>query len=220
MPPTPLTATMIGLSILVTLLGGFGRAQKGFGGTVNEELSFVSRADYLATRPDLRDPASLGNPLASLAKGELWRTVTPIFVHLATMHLVFNMIMFYQFGRLLEMLLGTSRLAIMILVIAVVSNVAQAVMPSNLPGLPASLGGTPFFGGMSGVVYGLFGYTWMRSIFVAQPGYHLSQISVIIMIGWLFLCMTPAIPNVANVAHIVGLVVGCAFEVIPAMLRR
>ncbi len=200
----PLTMTMIALSILVTLFGEFGHATKGFGGTINNQLYFVSRADFVA---------SGGNPLASLAKGELWRAITPIFIHLEVLHLAFDMIMFYQFSRLVETMQGTARLGIFILLIAVLSNVAQAIAP------PA-WGGSPIFGGMSGVVYGLFGYTWVRSMFHSPPGFSLGQSTVIIMLGWLFLCMTPAISNVANAAHVVGLITGAAIAYVPLMLRH
>ena len=200
----PLTMTLIALSILVTLFGDFGQATKGLGGTINSQLSFVGAADFRATG---------GNPLTSLRKGELWRAVTPIFIHLSVIHLAFNMIMFFQFGRLVETLRGTARLAIFILLIAVLSNVGQAIAPS-------AWGGTPMFGGMSGVVYGLFGYAWMKSIFDTQPGFYLSQSTVIILLAWLFLCMTPAMGNVANVAHVVGLVVGIASGYLPTLLKQ
>jgi GlpG protein len=210
-PPqkAPLTFTLIALSVLVTLFGGFGRAgqgdnKKGFGATINQELSFVSDRDYTKSESD---------PLGSIEKGELWRTITPIFIHLAPLHLIFNMIMFFQFGRLLESMYGTARFAVAVLVIAILSNVAQAVFP-------ASLGGYPFFGGMSGVVYGLFGYAWVRSVFDPSSGFRLSQVTIIVLMGWLFLCMTPAVGRVANVAHVVGLIAGAAFAYLSLLLRR
>ena len=201
---TPLTMTVIVLSVLVTVLGSFGKAQRGIGQTINQQLSFCTPADFAASNK---------NPLASLAKGELWRAITPIFLHMDLLHIAFNMIMFFQFGALLESLKGTARLGLFILVIALVSNVGQAVAPE-------AWGGTYAFGGMSGVVYGLFGYVWVKSVFVPEPGYYLSQGTVIVLVGWLFLCMTPAIPNVANVAHVVGLVVGMVLAYVPAFWRR
>ena len=70
------------------------------------------------------------------------------------------------------------------------------------------------------MVYGLFGYAWMKSIFDPQPGFHLSQVTVIILMAWLVLCMTPAIGNIANVAHVVGLVVGAAFGYLPILVEK
>ena len=200
----PLTATLIALSILVTLVGGFGKASKGIGGTVNQELMFVRRSDF---------EAAPGYALASLAKGEMWRAITPIFIHLAPVHLLFNMIMFFQFARVIEARRGTARFAFGVLVIAEFSNIAQAVAPDWL-------GGSPFFGGMSGVVYGLFGYAWMQSRFDATSGFYLSPANVTIMLGWLFLCMTGVVGNIANVAHVVGLLVGVAFGFLPTLWKE
>lgn len=213
----PLTATLIGLSILATLIGGFGKADQGIGGTVNRQLAFVSPEDYQAGNPGEGVRVGAGNPLASLLKGEFWRMITPIFIHLSPIHLAFNMIMFFQFGRLVESLRGTAWFALMVLIIAVVSNVAQATAPDTLP---AALRGSPFFGGMSGVVYGLFGYAWLKSIFDPKPQLYLSQVTVMILVGWLLLCMTPAISNVANMAHLVGLGVGGAFGYVPTLWKQ
>ncbi len=199
----PLTATLIALSVLVSLFGGFGRANKGFGKVINQELTFVSAEDFAA---------SDHNALASLAKGDFWRAITPIFIHGDFIHLAFNMIMFFQFGRLVESLRGTARFAIAVLLIAIISNVSQAVAPE-------ALGGYHLFGGMSGVVYGLFGYTWMKSIFDPQAGFQLSQVTVIILMAWLLLCMTGTVGNVANVAHVVGLVVGVSFGYLPILWK-
>ena len=82
------------------------------------------------------------------------------------------------------------------------------------------MGGAPAFGGMSGVVYGLFGYVWIKSTFCPEPGFATSQGTVIILLGWLFLCMTGAIGPIANIAHVVGLVVGMAVAYVPSFWRR
>lgn len=206
----PFTMTLIVLSVAVTLVTGFGQAKRGLGLTFNQQIPFCSPIDYFRSA----EPS----PLASVAKGEVWRVVTPIFWHLSMMHLVFNMIWLYQLGSLLESLKGTVRLAIFVLVIAVLSNMAQALAPSFL-------GGTPSFGGMSGVVYGLFGYVWIKSSFVREPGFAISQATVVIMIVWLFLCMTPAMsltddsPRVANVAHVVGLLTGIGLAYVPTLWK-
>ena len=199
----PLTMTMIGLSVIVTLVGGFHKADKGLGGTINRQLSFC----------DISAFEKSANPLVTVARGELWRTVTPIFLHLDPLHLAFNMIMFFQFGSMVESVRGTSRFGLIVLLAAVLSNVSQAVFP---PGW----GGSPIFGGMSGVVYGLFGYVWLRTLFRPEPGLYLGQVTVIVLIGWLFLCMTDAVGNVANVAHVVGLITGMACGYVPIFWKK
>ena len=64
---------------------------------------------------------------------------------------------------------------------------------------------------MSGVVYGLLGYIWMRGKFDPGSGLYLHPSTVTMMIIWFFACFTPIIPNVANAAHAAGLVIGIAW---------
>ncbi len=199
----PIVMTMIILSVVVTMSGGFGQARKGTGGIINSQLSFCTPASFERTK---------GNPLADVAKGELWRTITPIFIHLSVIHLVFNMIWFFQFGALIEKRRGTVRLALLVLSVAIVSCIAQAIAPMQW-------GGTPFFGGMSGVVYGLFGYIWMKSLFDPDSGMFMPQMNVLILIGWLFLCMTGVVGPVANVAHAVGLIAGMVVGYLPTLIK-
>jgi GlpG protein len=201
---TPLTFTIIVLSVLVTIVGEMGGAREGFGKGVNEELAFCTLQDFVHAKE---------NPLASVAQGEVWRLVTPIFIHYDWRHILFNMIMFFQFAALIEARKGTARLGGMILLIAVVSNVAQAIGPDQL-------GGTFLFGGMSGVVYGLFGYIWIKSAYCHEPGFQMPQANVIILIGWLFLCMTGVVGPIANIAHVVGLVMGMAVAYVPTLGRK
>ncbi|MCP4412528.1 MAG: rhomboid family intramembrane serine protease, partial [Gammaproteobacteria bacterium] len=68
----------------------------------------------------------------------------------------------------------------------------------------------PAFGGMSGVVYGLLGYTWIRSQ-KTNSGYFLHKGIVIIMIGWLILGYTGWIGPIGNAAHLSGLLLGMAY---------
>lgn len=200
----PFTMTLIILSVAVTLVTGFGTAKQGLGRTFNQQIRFCDPAEYV------RSPEP--TPLVSLAKGEVWRAVTPIFLHLDWTHLIFNMIWLYQLGFLLESLKGTVRLGMFVLAIAILSNLAQALAPQYL-------GGSPNFGGMSGVVYGLFGYVWIKSNVVRETGFAISHITVVIMFIWLFLCMTPAIPNVANVAHVAGLLTGICLAYVPSLWK-
>jgi GlpG protein len=67
----------------------------------------------------------------------------------------------------------------------------------------------PNFGGMSGVVFGLFGYVWMKSVYEPGCGLFVGGRTILLMVFWLVLCMTPYLGlNIANTAHLVGLGVG------------
>jgi GlpG protein len=136
--------------------------------------------------------------LCEVREGEVWRLVTPIFMHGGPLHIVFNMFWLYDLGTLIERKLGSIRYLFLVLVIAVVSNLAQFVMSG------------PFFGGMSGVVYGLFGYAWIRGRLDPTCGLYLRPDIVFWMLGWFALCAAGVIGGVANWAHGGGLASGAA----------
>jgi len=77
------------------------------------------------------------------------------------------------------------------------------------------------FGGMSGVVYGLLGYVWIRGKLDPSSGYSLPRWIIVMMMGWFLLCVVGAVPNIANTAHGVGLLVGAAWGFLSSgRLRR
>ena len=150
-----------------------------------------------------------GRALPEVRRGEVWRLFTPIFVHYGIAHILFNMMAVHVLAGMIESVRGASRLAWLVAIIAIVSNLAQYFY-----------GGTGF-GGMSGVVYGLFGYIWMKGTFDPWSGLFVQPQTVVILMVWFFLCMTPwlKIP-VANMAHAAGLVLGMSWGAISGKLRR
>ncbi len=134
--------------------------------------------------------------LLEISRGEVWRLFTPVLVHNDWLHLLLNLFMFIQLAAVIEYKAGTRLLAMLILVIAVASNYGQYLMYSEN------------FCGISGVVYGLLGFVWMRGRFDPASGYHLPLQSLVMMIVWFVLCAVGLIPNIANGTHGVGLVVG------------
>ena len=191
----PVTLTLLILSIAVSLITRFGEAPaNSFGDIMEQRLSFVSEADYKFE--NRKDPA------ASLRDGELWRTVTPIFLHWDALHILFNSFMLVSLGRIAERLLGSLRFTGLVLIVAIGSNLLQGLLPESY------MGGA-FFGGMSGVVYGLFGYIWIRSTLDPTLGFAFAPGLVMILLAWLFLNMSGMFETrVANMAHFGGLVIG------------
>jgi len=82
-----------------------------------------------------------------------------------------------------------------------------------------SLGG-PNFGGMSGVVYGLLGYIWIRGKLDPGSGLFLHRETVIMMIVWFFLCFTGWVGDIANGAHAGGLLIGMACGWLSSLKHR
>lgn len=187
----PLTFALIGLSVFASLVTYFGELSSS---AVFNTLMFTDFRIYQQT----------GDGLLQIKEGQIWRLVTPIFLHGGWIHLLFNMSWMYYLGALVEIRCGTVRMGIMALVMAVVSNVSQYV-----------LGPGPNFLGMSGVVYGLFGYVWLRSRLDPRSGFFMPDSTVFIMIFFLVLGFAGGFGGVfggavANWAHAGGLGAGVA----------
>lgn len=205
----PLVMAIIATCVVVALLSNFG----------NRPSSAAMRSlQFCDTRQSLDwDSAPLANRLIDIRGGQLWRVITPAFVHFGLLHLGFNMIMLFSFGRQIEGRLGTARLGLLMLVIAVVSNLAQALAPEEL-------GGGPFFGGMSGVVYGLLGYLWIKTLYQPESGLFVAQSTFVLLMIWMFLGFVGVLNmggmSIANWAHGAGLVMGLVIAYLPLFRRR
>jgi GlpG protein len=73
---------------------------------------------------------------------------------------------------------------------------------------------------MSGVVYGLLGYVWIRGKFDPASGLYLHPYNVIMMLVWFFACLLHLIPNIANTTHAVGLGIGIAWGYLSSLRYR
>lgn len=137
--------------------------------------------------------------LETLAQGELWRLISPDFLHFSVLHITFNLMMFWVLGGQLERRKGWLSLLMLILVVSVVSNVAQL------------LDGGYLFGGLSGVVYGLFGFCWVWSRYdkrVFMPDALFRFALVWLIIGYTPLTEWVGLGRMANSAHLYGLLSG------------
>lgn len=141
-------------------------------------------------------PVRTHRGLEQVRQGQVWRLVTPIFVHIGVLHFVFNMFWLWDLGRIIEGRKGPLVMAMLVLAAAVVPNLLQYAWAG------------PDFGGMSGVLYALFGYIWMKGRFQPHEQVRIGQSAVTILLLWLVLCMTGWVGPVANAAHLAGLVVG------------
>ncbi len=201
-PVPPLTLTLAILAAVVSLISGFmqPRENNKWGQTVVNELSFVEPAAL---------KSSNGDPAASLKRGELWRVITPIFMHGNMLHLAMNLLMLVSLGRLTERIQGTPKFALFVLMLAVFPNLLQGLSPEWMRG-------SPNFVGISGVVYGLFGYIWIRSTLHPEMGIVIPMPMVVIFVGMivfgLAVGISEAVPGwrLADLCHLGGLLVGIA----------
>jgi len=143
----------------------------------------------------------IGKPEAQIPWMEPWRMVTPIFLHFGVMHLVFNMLMLISMGSRVERAIGPYRYAALVLALAIFSNLAQGLMVPHHN-----------FGGMSGVVYGIFGFIWVQMSRAPSRGLAVDGLTSFIMMAWFFAGFSSQFnmggAAVANHAHAGGLLMG------------
>ncbi len=139
---------------------------------------------------------SKSNDGSELLSGQIWRIVTPIFLHFGFFHILFNMFWLYSLGGQIESRKGGKFFLSFVLILATVSNLLQFLFAGYN------------FGGMSGVVYGLFGYVFIKSKLDPGDGFGIDQVNEIIMFGFFVACWLGWLGNIANWAHSGGLVVG------------
>ncbi len=146
--------------------------------------------------------------LTAVREGEIWRLVTPIFVHFGILHIAFNLWMVWVLGTPVELIEGSFKMLLLVLTIAIPSNVCQYYYTG------------PLFGGLSGVLYGLFGFIWIKSRFDPLAGYIMPSDMIFWLLGWFVLCLVGIIPHAANVVHAVGLGVGMVAGFLSAQRSR
>lgn len=183
----PLWTMGIGaMALLVTLASGFG-----------SERALVDRL-VLTTLP-----ARMG--LIEVAQGEVWRLWTPALLHFDFLHLLFNLYMWFMFGRVVEERKGWRVFVPLVAVANTGGFLAQwgwiwIVDP----------GGFAYAGGLSGILYALFGYVWLKGRIDPSDGLRMDPQTTMILGAWLVLGMTGML-GVANGAHVGGLLIGLAW---------
>jgi GlpG protein len=218
----PLT---IGLLLVCAVVAFFTRLGGQFVMPGEQPQDFLPLLKQLWISPTLQP----GHQWDAIFSGEVWRIWTPMFIHYGWIHIIFNGLWLKDLGMMLESRLGSARFLVLVLVVGAVSNLLQLEMSAlrfvdfrRLPDLQAwdLLPRNPAFGGMSGVVYGLFGYLWIRGKLDPQSGLGVSPQTVMWMLVWFVLCWTGYVGPIANWAHAGGLASGVALGALASMKRR
>jgi GlpG protein len=164
-------------------------------------IALVTRfgADFDSIRP-LLITNYVDAGLLEISQGQLWRLITPVFVHFGIMHLALNMLWLWQLGEIIEFTRGPRVLATLVLTSAMLSNVAEFYVSG------------PLFGGMSGVIFALLGYLWVQGKFNPQFPLKLNPTLVTMVMVWFVVCWSGVLQligiHIANWAHTVGLACG------------
>lgn len=208
MRATPSQAPVIFLAMLfsavIALLTDFGAS----GGLIRHLLIL----DPLTFKGELLTASGRWSALLeTIAAGEVWRLVTPDFLHFNVMHITFNMLMLWVLGGQLEIQKGSLSFLALLVFVSIVSNVAQLLETSFL------------FGGMSGVVYGLVGYCWVWKYY--QPTIFFPNALLKFSLIWLMIGYTPltewmGLGRMANAAHLYGLISGLIWGAVTLLVNE
>jgi GlpG protein len=218
----PLTGILTGICIAVVVLcTDWPAAETGMMGlpkTCNNDESILRNALFILPLEGfavyeqgffIRDVRrTLQEVTAVVWSGQVWRLVTPVFLHFGVLHIAFNLMWLRNLGGPIELVRGTRSFLILVMILAVTSNISQLYW------------GGPAFGGMSGVIFGLIGYVWMKGRTQPHLGLGLTTDQVVYSFLWLFLCMGGAVGGIANAAHLSGFVVGILLGLRRSILKR
>ncbi len=207
----PATFLLIAACVVIFLMTHMASAPK-YGSPIDENLRREQRTPtyrWLA----FRDPLTYftvesSDPYYNIRRGQVWRLATTMLLHAGAFHIFFNMYMLYYFGGQMESRKGWLMFLIFVVVASVFATIAQVVLTG------------PNVVGMSGVVYALFGYIWMKARFDPKSGFFIGQFTVIILIGWFFAGFLDVgwFRNIANGAHGGGLLFGIALGYLPELV--
>lgn len=140
---------------------------------------------------------------------QLWRLVTPVFVHIGWQHFLFNLFAIYIVGQLAEQIWGSWRFLLLYILSGIMGNVFTLLLTPDVVAAGAS---TAIFGVFASiVVVGYFG----RSPYLRQMGQSYQALIVVNLIFNLFM------PNVGIVGHLGGLVGGLLAAVcLPTVIEK
>ncbi|MDA7782156.1 rhomboid family intramembrane serine protease [Gammaproteobacteria bacterium] len=125
------------------------------------------------------------------------RALTPALLHFGEIHLVFNLLWLFYFGRQIERAQPWLLVAVVYAATALAGNVAQYYFS-----------GSNAFGGLSGLIYGLVGYTWVLGVTVASGQVKLRTSTFWVFVIALFGMALFASDSIASEAHAGGLIAG------------
>ncbi len=182
--------------------------QKAFQGAMN--IPFWKGFFVLALER-VQKQVSVPAPLfEKIQDGQVWRFITPIFMHQDLLHIFFNMAWLLMLGRQIEIRLKKSRVLLLILLLAIFSNTSQYLMSG------------PYFLGFSGVITGLAGFIWARQTKAPWEGYQVQRASLTFLFYFVLILFFISVvcfilnalgwadfnSSMANTAHISGGLLG------------
>lgn len=186
---TPLTKAFLAINIIVFLLMVFA------GGSTNQTtlMAFGVKSN------------------AEIAQGQWWRFVTPIFIHIGLLHLLFNSYALWIVGPQVERLYGSESFVVLY-VLTGIAGVAGSYFYH-----PYSISA-----GASGAIFGLFGVLLVfgfRYRHAIPPDFKRAVGTGVLPVIVINLIIGFTIPAIDNSAHISGLLAGAVLALVVPFLK-
>jgi membrane associated rhomboid family serine protease len=178
------TYVFFGLNIAVFLLMAFA------GGSTNEQtlMAFGVKAN------------------SAIAQGQWWRFVTPVFIHIGWLHIIFNSYALWIVGPQVEKLYGSARFVILYVITGVAGVLGSYLFH------PFSISA-----GASGAIFGLFGVLLVFGIRYREsipPFFKRAVGTGVLPVIFINLFIGFTIPGIDNSAHIGGLLAGAVLAAV------
>ncbi|GJL37855.1 rhomboid family intramembrane serine protease GlpG [Citrobacter braakii] len=148
-------------------------------------------------------------PYDASLKFEAWRYFSHALMHFSLVHIIFNLFWWWYLGGAVEKRLGSGKLVVITLISALLSGFLQYKLTG------------PWFGGLSGVVYALIGYVWLRGERDPERPVWLPRglviFTVVLLVAdWFGISAV----DTAIGAHTGGLVIGLAMALVDTLNAR
>jgi membrane associated rhomboid family serine protease len=190
------TMALIGINVTVYLVElAIGGSSGGTGNWIYNHGALVANGIYSGGQVSAGPVGALaptGYALIGVTHGEWWRLVTSAFLHYGIVHLGVNMFSLYFAGRILEIVIGRWRFALLYLASAVAGSAGALYVTPNGPSA-----------GASGAIFGVLG-----ALLVLERRGTINSGGQILMWIVINLVITFSIPGISIGAHIGGLIAG------------
>lgn len=213
----PLLSTLFGLSLFVFLIAyptmGFSSAPR----TTRLNEANIERSLLICDASRLNDPnwSPAKDGLVDVKRGQLWRLVTPAFVHFGIAHILFNLYVLYMWGVAIEDRHGSAFMLFLFLATAAPGNLAEFLVSQQV-----------YIGGMSGFAYGLFGYIWIRMYVAPEDRLEHHPQTILLVLALLVMGFLGVLDSMlgknqtmANWVHLIGMLAGMLIAYLQFLVR-
>lgn len=175
-----ITYFLIGIMVIYFIFMTFA------GGTSNNNVLIEFGAEY--------------NPLIKV--GQIWRLITPIFIHIGYQHLILNMIVLYFLGSIIEKNYGHFRYLFIFLVSGIVGNLFSFAFENGVSA------------GSSTSIFGLFGAYFVLYLNLKNNTFIQNNAKTFLIFIILNFIFDLFIPSISIIGHLGGLIGGILISLV------